>query len=165
MNYYPFLILRKTKIENDPLSLISFSDSHSSYVYDDFEYEPDEEDNSLVDGYEVNVFEYVPISVTKSIEYIPQFKVRKEFLPKSLIGNASEGDIGVMKEDIKSGSVTCKFTISDNLFREHYQSIYLHYKNLLEMNQRFRINNDNVNRLISLLVSSNRNKQIETIEK
>lgn len=161
MNYYPFLILRKIKIKNDPLSLVSFSDSHSSYVYDDFEYEPDEED-ILVDGYEVNIFECIPISVTKSIKYIPQFKVRKEFLPNSLIGNASEGDIGVMEEDIKSGSVTCKFTISDKLFREHYQSIYLHY---IDKSKYTIMNNDNVSKIISLLISANRNKQIETIEK
>jgi hypothetical protein len=161
MNQYPFLILRELKINYHPLDLISVSED---YIYNDLEYEPDE-DEDLVDGYEVNIFEYKPVTKISSKDYIPEFIVKKEFLPKSLIGNASEGDIGIMEEVNKNGSITYKFMINNDLFREYYESIYLHYLEVVKINNRFSLVNHAANKILSILVSANRNKQIEILER
>lgn len=123
----PFLILRRLKIERDPLAAFSTSDSHNDKeLWPDFEYDGDENGE---DGYEINFFETTKQTVSKNRPYEPIYKVTKKYLGASFIGNRQPGEIGEMDCDYKRNGATYSCKFSDDItgyymgiVKEHYES-------------------------------------------
>lgn len=171
------LVLRPTKIIENPLDLFSVSDSNLSGGYwFDFEYDPYNDpdnldksiDDELVDGYEVNIFESVPQSVSKASDYLPKFIVDKKFLSKSFIGDRNPGDVGLLTMITNKGSIVADSKFSEETTRDFFPSIYAFYTNF--KNGNFDINDfkypldvDGVDKLMNLLIKTSRDLKINDI--
>lgn len=145
---YPCIILRKLKIENDPMAL--FSTPYNGEVFEDFEYEYDG-DADPVDGYEINLFdeESLVSFCYKNLEVIT-----KKFLPNSFIGDRNEGDIGFIIEEQLANGASFKCFFSKEIHNEYFPLFERWYgHSSTESNKR----------MTSLLIENNRDKKIETI--
>jgi len=138
---YLCIILRKLKIEQDPMAL--FSTAHNSYEFRDFEYYY-EEDNSE-DGYEVNLFEESQLDKETDNHH----HITKKFLSTLFIGNRSDGEIGCIIEEQTPGGSSFKCLFSKEIHDKYLPLFIGYYKNN--------------KRITSILIENNRDKKIDEI--
>lgn len=134
------LIIRKVKIESDPLSLFTGDGEYDEYG--DFEY--DEFPNG-VDGYEVNLF-------SRSNPLYGSITPTKKFIESSFLGNRDAGDIGLLIKDVKRGGVQFRCKFSDEIRNKYFSSLLSYYTNIKPSEQ-----------VRSLLIESDRNNKIDII--
>lgn len=166
------LVLRPTKVSSVPLDL--FSDSDDYQYWSDFEYDPNDAEDKLVDGYEVNIFEpsqriYAPLpqSVSNIDEYLPAFTVDKKFLSKSFIGDRKPGDVGLLTMTFGKGSITADSKFSKETMNDFFPSIYAFYTNFknLHFSHHFKypLDMDGAHKIFHLLVETNRELKINIL--
>lgn len=173
------LVLRSTMVSSVPFDLFSTNDDQ---YWSDFEYDPNDinlSSDKFIDGYEVNIFEPVPQSVSKIDEYLPLFTVDKKFLSKSFIGDRKPGDVGLLTMTFDKGSITADSKFSEETMNDFFPSIFAFYtKNRGERvnsqvdwkfdysmvnNFKYPLNAEGIDRVINLLIKTNRDLKINTI--
>jgi len=168
------LVLRPTKVSSVPLDL--FSVNHDEQYWSDFEYNPTDIDteDKLVDGYEVNIFEPLPQSVSNIDEYLPSFTVDKKFLSKSFIGDRNPGDVGLLTMTFGKGSITADSKFSKETMNDFFPSIYAFYTNfenlyfshpedISAVHFKYPLDMDGVHKIYNLLLATNRELKINIL--
>ena len=159
----PFLILRKLKIESNPLDFFSSNADHD-YEYRDYEYDDCEEyreDGEVyVDGYEVNIFDTKKQSIRSMDTYFPEYEVSKKFLDVQFMGNRNPGDIGIFVDKYNIGCVESKCFFTTDIHDEYFPIIKNYYENQSHYTFDYE---DSRKRILNLLLSSNRDKRIDKL--
>lgn len=117
-NEQVILVLRKVKIESDPLSLFAGDDEYIHH--EDFEY--DEFPNG-VNGYEVNLF-------SRENPLYGSITPTKKFIESSFLGNRDAGDIGILIKDVKRGGVQFRCQFSDEIRNKYFSSLLSYYTSI-----------------------------------
>jgi hypothetical protein len=159
----PFLILRKIKIESNPLDF--FSSNEHDYEYRDYEYQEDaekyaEDGEVYVDGYEINIFDTKKQSIRSMDTYFPEYEVSKKFLDVYFMGNRNPGDIGIFVDKYNIGHVESKFFFTTDIHDQYFPIIKNYYENQSHYTLDYE---ESRKRILNLLLVSNRDKRINKL--